>query len=169
MKRNNTAAASARSAASHSKGIRRLLGLDGGAKNEMAVVRVAVQDAGMIGVLVKSAPFETQFTGEPRVAEPFENWTVPVGPTSELLVVEITAVSVTMPPEATLAGAAVTVVVVVACVIVTESEFEVFEEVKLLLASAAYVAVMVCGPTGSCTGWSSIKPRLFKRATFVAP
>ena len=103
------------------------MGLDGGAKNEMAVVRVAVQDAGVIGVLVKSAPFETQFTGEPSVAEPFENWTVPVGPTAELLVVEIKAVSVTMPPEATLAGAAVTVVVVVACVIVTESVFDVPE------------------------------------------
>ncbi len=66
---------------------------------------------------------DEQFTALPKLLAPFLNCTVPVGP-APLLVVEIVAVSVTLPPDTMLVTFEVTCVVVVAFVIVTESVFE---------------------------------------------
>jgi hypothetical protein len=71
-------------------------------------------------VLDATAEVGVQVTALPRLLDPFRNCTVPVGP-APLLVVFTVAVKVALPPAAMLAGLAVTVVVVVACVIVTES------------------------------------------------
>jgi hypothetical protein len=56
----------------------------------------------------------------PKLLEPFLNCTVPVGP-APLLVVEIMAVSVTLPPATMLATLLVTAAEVAALVIVTDS------------------------------------------------
>jgi hypothetical protein len=61
-----------------------------------------------------------QVAAAPKLLDPFLNCTVPVGP-APLLVVEISAVSVTLPPAATLVTFGVTFVVVTAFVIVTLS------------------------------------------------
>jgi hypothetical protein len=66
-----------------------------------------------------------QVAAAPRLLEPFLNCTVPVGP-APLLVVFTVAVSMTVPPDAMLAGlGGASVVVVVACIIVTFSVAEV--------------------------------------------
>jgi hypothetical protein len=75
----------------------------------------------------------------PRLLDPFLNWTVPVGPAPLLLVFTV-AVNVTVPPDTTLLTFEVTCVVVVACVIVTFTVLLVLLELKLLFASAVYVA-----------------------------
>jgi hypothetical protein len=59
-----------------------------------------------------------------RLFAPFLNCTVPVSP-APLLVLEINAVSVTLPPETTLVTLLVTAAVVAAFVIVTVSAVEV--------------------------------------------
>jgi hypothetical protein len=64
---------------------------------------------------------------------------VPVGP-APLLVVFTVVVNVTLPPETTLLTFELTVVVVVACVIVTFTVLLALLELKLLFASAVYVA-----------------------------
>ena len=64
-----------------------------------------------------------QVTALPKLPEPLRNCTVPVGPAPLLEVVTV-AVNVTLPPAAMLDGLGVTVVVVVACVIVTASVFD---------------------------------------------
>jgi hypothetical protein len=66
-----------------------------------------------------------QVTGAPTFVLPFENCTVPLGPTAELLPDEIVAVSVTVPPATMLLGLPTTAVVVAACVMVRASVFEV--------------------------------------------
>ena len=71
------------------------------------------------------APAGVQFTGLPRAAVPFLNCTVPLGPAALLLLDEMVAVKVTLPPEAMLAGLEVTAAVVAAFVMVTERIFEV--------------------------------------------
>ena len=89
-----------------------------GGNADRAVVRVAVQDADVVLV----APVGLHVAAAvPRFALPFRNCTVPLGPTAELLFVLTTVVSVTVPPDATLATLEVTAVVVAACVMVTES------------------------------------------------
>jgi hypothetical protein len=69
-----------------------------------------------------------QVAGAPRFDPPLVNCTVPVGPAAELLPELTSAVKITLPPEVMLVGLGVTVVVVVAWVIVTDSvllvEFE---------------------------------------------
>jgi hypothetical protein len=60
----------------------------------------------------------------PRLLAPFLNCTVPVGP-APLLLVEIVAVRVTLPPEVIVATLEVTAAVVVAFVIVTLSAVDV--------------------------------------------
>lgn len=89
-----------------------------GGNADRAVVSVAVQDADVVLV----APVDLHVAAAvPRFVLPFRNCTVPLGPTAELLFVLTTAVSVTVPPDAMLVTLEVTAVVVVACVIVTES------------------------------------------------
>jgi hypothetical protein len=85
------------------------------------VVSVAVHEA--FPVVEAVADVGAQVTALPKLLDPFVNCTVPVGP-APLLVVFTVAVSVTLPPDAILAGLGVTVVVVVACVIVTDREFD---------------------------------------------
>lgn len=88
---------------------------------DSAVVSVAVQNAAPV---VEAVPdVGEQVIALPRLLDPFLNCTVPVGP-APLLVVFTFAVSVTLPPDATLVGLGVTTVVVAACVIVTESVFD---------------------------------------------
>jgi hypothetical protein len=99
----------------------RVRGFAKGTNSESAVVSVAVHDAFPV---VETAPdVGTQVTALPTFPDPFLNCTVPVGP-APLLVVFTVAVNVTLPPDAILVGLAVTAVVVVACVIVTDSVFE---------------------------------------------
>ncbi len=89
-----------------------------GGNADRAVVSVAVQDADVVLV----APVDLHVAAAvPRFAPPFRNCTVPLGPTAELLFVLTVAVSVTVAPGATLVTLEVTAVVVVACMIVTES------------------------------------------------
>src|SRR2546430_13049554 len=92
-----------------------------GGNAEIVVESVAVQEA----PADELAPFGVQVTGAPTFVLPFENCTVPDGPTAELLPDEIVAVSVTVPPATMLSGAAATAVVVAACVMVRASVFEV--------------------------------------------
>jgi hypothetical protein len=113
----------------------RVRGFAKGTNSESAVVSVAVHDA-----LVEALPdVGTHVTALPKLLDPFLNCTVPVGP-APLLVVFTVAVSVTLPPAATLARLLVTAVVVVACVTVTATVLLLVLEVKLLVASAVYVA-----------------------------
>lgn len=91
-----------------------------GTNCESAVVSVAVHSA-------DAEPIEAvgvQVTALPRLLDPFLNRTVPVGP-APLLVVEIFAVSVKLPPDTTLATLLLTAVVVAAFVIVTFSAADV--------------------------------------------
>jgi hypothetical protein len=94
----------------------RVRGLARGINSDRAVVNVAVQEASPV-----AAPdVGVQVAAAPKLLDPFLNCTVPVGP-APLLVVEISAVSVTLPPAATLVTFGVTFVVVTAFVIVTLS------------------------------------------------
>jgi hypothetical protein len=94
-------------------------GVANGTNCVSAVVNVAVQDAAEA-----PAALGVQFAAAPRALDPFINCTVPVGP-APLLVVEIVAVSVTLPPDTTLDTLLVTAVVVAAFVIVTFSAVDV--------------------------------------------
>jgi hypothetical protein len=85
------------------------------------VVSVAVHEA--FPVAEEAPDVGAQVTAAPKLLDPFVNCTVPVGP-APLLVVLTVAVSVTLPPDTILVGLAVTAVVVVACVIVTDREFD---------------------------------------------
>src|SRR5579859_7611299 len=116
---------------------------------ESVVVSMAVQNADP--ELERVAGVGVQLAAAPRLLEPFLNCTVPVGP-APLLVVPTTAVRVTVPPEAMTVGLGVTVVVVVACVIVTDSVLLVELELKLLVASAEYVALRLYEPGTSWMG-----------------
>ena len=89
-----------------------------GGREERAVVSVAVQDA----LAVLEAPAGVHVAAAPRFVPPTRNCTVLVGPWAELLFVLTVAVSVTLPPAVMLLGLGTTVVVVVACVIVIDSE-----------------------------------------------
>jgi hypothetical protein len=104
-----------------------------------AVVSVALQDA----PVVPTAPADAHVMALPSAVVPFMNCTVPLGPTLLLLPDEIVAVRVTLAPDAMLAGLDVTAVVVVAFVMVTDSVLLLALELKLLFASAVYVAVML--------------------------
>jgi hypothetical protein len=112
----------ANTAASHAKTTKGVLrgrvSIIPGGNEEIAAVKVAVQEAPALLV----APADLQVAAAvPRFELPFINCTVPVGPCVELLLDETTAVNVTLPPEAILLMLGVTPVVVVACVMVTES------------------------------------------------
>src|SRR6202043_482963 len=75
---------------------------------ESAVASVPVQ------VTVVGVPAEgVHVAAVPRLFEPFLNWTVPVG-TAPLLVLEISAVSTTFPPDTMLVTLLLTVAMVVA-------------------------------------------------------
>jgi hypothetical protein len=80
------------------------------------VVNVALQEAPADDVAHVTAP--------PKLAVPFMNCTVPLGPTLLLLLDETVAVRVTLPPDATLVGLDTTADVVAAFVIVTDSGFD---------------------------------------------
>jgi hypothetical protein len=86
---------------------------------DSAVDSVAAQDAGA----VTDAAFGVHVTALPKLLAPFLNCTIPVGP-APLLVVFTIAVSVTFAPAVILVGLGVTTVVVVACVMVTDSVFD---------------------------------------------
>ena len=112
----------ANTAASHARKtngvLRGRISMIPGGSEETAVVKVAVQEAPALLV----APAGVQVAAAaPRFELPFINCTVPVGPWVELLLDETTAVNVTLPPEVILLMLGVTPVVVVACVMVTES------------------------------------------------
>ncbi len=96
-------------------------GLAIGTNCDSAVVSVAVQNA--LPVLEAVPEVGVHVAGVPRLLAPFLNCTVPVGP-APLLVVEIVAVSVTLPPEVIVVTLEVTAAVVVAFVIVTASVFD---------------------------------------------
>jgi hypothetical protein len=89
-----------------------------GGREESIVVSVAVQEA----LVALEAPAGVHVTAAPRFAPPFRNCTVPVGPCAELLFVFTVALSVTLPPAVMLLGLGTTVVDVVACVMVIDSE-----------------------------------------------
>src|SRR5262249_12935229 len=99
-----------------------------GGNAESAVVSCAVQSAPTSVDPLKSAPVGVQFTAVPRLVLPFLNCTVPEGPWADLLCEFTVAVRVTLPPDATLLTFELTVIVVGACVMVTErvllAEFE---------------------------------------------
>jgi len=115
-----------------------------GGNAEIAVFSVAVQDA--FALVATLNPVGVQVAAVPRLAPPLRNCTVPVGPVAELLFVLTVAVSVTLPPDATLVTLEVTAVVVVACVIVIVFVAEVLP-VKLL--SPAYAATILWLPGGN--------------------
>ncbi len=92
-----------------------------GGSADSVVVNCAVQSANTVVDPLKSAPVGVHVTAAPRVVLPFLNCTVPVGPAEELLCEFTVAVSVTLPPDTTLNTFGVTVTVVGACVMVTES------------------------------------------------
>jgi hypothetical protein len=115
----------------------RVRGFANGTNSESAVVSAAVQNA---FPEVEAVPdVGVQATALPKLLDPFLNCTVPVGP-APLLVVFTVAVSVTLPPETTLDTFDVTCVVVVACATVTATVLLLVVELKLLFASAVYVA-----------------------------
>jgi hypothetical protein len=116
--------------------------------SDNAVVNVALQEAPAADV----APAGAHVTALANVAVPFMNCTVPLGPALLLLLDETVAVKVTLPPDATLVGLATTADVVVAFVIVTASVLLLAFELKLLFASAVYVAEMLYDPTLSWIG-----------------
>jgi hypothetical protein len=96
------------------------------------VVSVALQEA----FVDPAAPADVHVIAPPSAVVPFINCTVPLGPTLLLLLEETLAVSVTLPPDATVARLDVTALVVVAFVIVTASALLLALELKLLFASA---------------------------------
>jgi len=100
----------------------RSLGRDSvnGTSCESVVVNMAVQDAAAAALAADGV----HVAAAPRLLDPLLNCTVPVGP-APLLVLEISAVSVTLPPDTTLVTLGVTFAVVVAFVIVTFSAVEV--------------------------------------------
>ena len=110
-----------------------------GTNCESAVVSVALQEAPADDVALA----EVQLTGEPSVAVPFINCTVPLGPALLLLLEETVAVSVTLPPDVMLVGLDVSAAVVLAFVIVTASVLLLLLELKLLFGSAVYAAEML--------------------------
>ena len=87
---------------------------------ESVVVNVAVQDAAAAALAADGV----HVAAAPRLLDPLLNCTVPVSP-APLLVLEISAVSVTLPPETMLLTLEVTFAVVVAFVIVTLSAVDV--------------------------------------------
>src|SRR5216683_5032642 len=96
-------------------------GLAIGTNCDSAVVSVAVQNAFPV---VEAIPdVGVHVAAVPRLLAPFLNCTVPVGP-APLLLVEIVAVSVTLPPAVIVVTLDVTAAVVAAFVIVTESVFD---------------------------------------------
>jgi hypothetical protein len=111
-------------------GLRR--GVVRGINSDRAVASVALQEA----FVDADAPVGVHVTALPSAVEPFINCTVPLGPTLLLLLDETLAVSVTLPPDATVARLDVTALVVVAFVIVTASVLLLALELKLLFASA---------------------------------
>jgi len=66
-----------------------------GTNCESVVVNVAVQDGAVEAVAAAGA----QVAAAPRLLDPFLNCTVPVSPAPLLVGLEISAVSVTLPPE----------------------------------------------------------------------
>ena len=99
----------------------RVRGFASGTNSESAVVSVALHKA---FPEVETVPdVGVHVAAVPRLLAPFLNYTVPVGP-APLLVVEIVAVSVTLPPEVIVVTLEVTAAVVVAFVIVTASVFD---------------------------------------------
>jgi hypothetical protein len=92
-----------------------------GGSADSVVVNCAVQSAPTDVDPLKSEPVGAQVTAGPRAVLPFLNCTVPVGPADELLEEFTVAVSVMLPPDATLDTFGVTITVVAACVMVTES------------------------------------------------
>ena len=89
--------------------------VNGGTNCESAVVNVAVQNA-----FPELDAVAVQVAAVPKLLEPFLNCTVPVGP-APLLVVEIVAISVTLPPATILVTLLATAAEVAALVIVTDS------------------------------------------------
>ena len=114
----------------------RMRGPARGINSDSAVLNVALQEA----PIDPTAPVDAQDIALPSGVEPFMNCTVPLGPRLLLLLDDTVAVSVTLPPDATLAGLDTTAVVVVAWVIVTASVLLLALELKLLFVSAVYVA-----------------------------
>ena len=106
-----------------------------GGNAESAVCSVAVQDAPLL--LVAFAAL--QVIAAPKLAPPFKNCTVPVGPCVELLFDETIAVSVTVPPDAMMVALEFAAVVVVACVM--EIVF-VADVLPVKLLSPAYAAAI---------------------------
>lgn len=122
----------------------RVRGCVNGINSDSVVLSVAVQKA--LPVLEAIPEVGVQLTAAPRLLAPFLNCTVPVGPAPLLLVLTV-AVSVTLPPDTMLVGLAMTEVVVVAWVTVTATLLlgDVLE-LKLLVASAVYVALRLYEP-----------------------
>ena len=89
-------------------------GIDGGAKNESVVVKVAEQDAAVVLVAATGA----QFCGFESAVEPFMNTTVPVGPAPLLFVVTF-AVKLIPLPDTMLVTVGTTPVAVTAFVTVS--------------------------------------------------
>ena len=110
-----------------------------GIDSESAVVSVALQEA----PVDPEAPAGAHVMALPTAVAPFINCTVPLGPTLLLLLDDTVAVRVTLPPDATLVGLDTTADVVVAFVIVTARVLLLVLEMKLLFASAVYVAEML--------------------------
>jgi hypothetical protein len=79
-----------------------------GVKCDSVVISVAVQVPGVVPLPAVGA----HAAGVPSAAVPFMNCTVPVGPGPPLVVPVTLAVSVTLPPEATVATLDVTTAVV---------------------------------------------------------
>ena len=96
-------------------------GKAGGYSADSAVVIVAVQYA----PAVPAEPTGVQVAGAERLAVPFLNCTVPLGPALELLADATIAVSVTLPPALTVVRLEVTETWVIAFVIVSVKVFEV--------------------------------------------
>jgi len=108
--------------ASGSTGIRgRVRGVGKGTNCESAVVSEAVHNA--VPELEAVAAVGVHVAAAPKLLEPFRNCTVPEGP-APLLLVEIVAVSVTLPPAVIVVTLEVTAEVVAAFVMVTASVFE---------------------------------------------
>lgn len=110
-----------------------------GINSDSAVVSVALQEA--FADADADAPEGVHVTALPSAVVPFMNCTVPLGPALLLLPDDTVAVSVTLPPDATLVGVEVIAVVVVACVMVTATVLLVVLELKLLFGSAVYIAL----------------------------
>jgi len=86
-----------------------------GTNCESGVVNVAVQDGAVEVVAAAGA----QVAAAPRLLDPFLNCTVPVSPAPLLVGLEISAVSVTLPPETTVVRFELNVAVVIALLTVS--------------------------------------------------